>query len=168
MRALAALIPALVGCTGVAPGPVALVMPAQGRSLAHFQVDDEFCRAFALDRLGGVSPEAAAITNLASSVIGAMGLFGLAGAVIDGSRGARIGAAVGAVTGGIGAGVAGLDARSPVQTRFDNAYVQCMFTRGHRVPISASLATGSGGTSSPAGSETPASSRLRVGVTQPW
>jgi hypothetical protein len=155
-RLMALALPAVVGCTAVAPGPVVLVMPAHGRSLAQFKVDDDLCRDFALDRLGGVSPEAAAVAGVASTALAAMGLFGLAGAVIDGSNGARIGAAVGAVTGAAGAGLRAYGPGSTTQARLDNAYVQCMFTRGHRVPAVAS------------GPGEAARSRLRVGVSEPW
>lgn len=158
-RALIALIPAFAGCSGVASGPVGLVMPGNGRSLAQFQYDDDQCRAYAVDRLGGVTPEAAAAMKLASSVIGAIGLFGLAGAVIDGARGARIGGAVGAVTAGLGAGLMGLSSSSALQTRLENAYMQCMYTQGHRLPASATAQLTGGAASE---------SRLKVGVLDPW
>jgi hypothetical protein len=159
-RALVALIPAFAGCAGVAPGPVSLVMPAHGRSLAQFQGDDDQCRAYALNRLGGVSPEAAAALTLASTVIGAIGLFGLAGAAIDGARGARIGGAVGAVTAATGVGLTGATSASATQTRLDNAYVQCMFTKGHRIPANATTLSAEGKAAS--------GSRLKVGVLEPW
>ncbi len=153
------LVPTIVGCAGVAPGPVALVMPANGRSLAVFQADDDQCRAYALNRLGGVTPELSAATKLVTSVLGASGLLGLIGAAVDGARGARIGATVGAVGAVAGVGLSGYGSESATQSRLDNAYVQCMFTKGHRVPAAASVQSGANESSR---------SRLKVGVTDPW
>ena len=53
----------LSACTVVPTGPYALVLPAVGKSMDVFQVEEGECRAYARQQLGG-APEQAASTGL--------------------------------------------------------------------------------------------------------
>ena len=53
----------LSACTVVPTGPYALVLPAVGKSMDVFQVEEGECRAYARQQLGG-APEQAASTSL--------------------------------------------------------------------------------------------------------
>ena len=53
----------LSACTVVPTGPHALVLPAVGKSMDVFQVEEGECRAYARQQLGG-APEQAASTSL--------------------------------------------------------------------------------------------------------
>jgi len=62
-----------------------------------------------------------------------------AGAALGGHEGAGVGAGTGLVVGGlVGTEAAGYSAYA-TQQRYDIAYVQCMYDRGHRVPVSGRL-----------------------------
>ena len=53
----------LSACTVVPTGPSVLVLPAVGKSMDVFQVEEGACRAYARQQLGG-APEQAASTSL--------------------------------------------------------------------------------------------------------
>ena len=53
----------LSACTVVPTGPHALVLPAVGKSMDVFQVEEGACRSYARQQLGG-APEQAASTRL--------------------------------------------------------------------------------------------------------
>lgn len=126
------------GCATIPHGPSVLVMPGSGKSFEAFAEDDAVCRRWAENRAGGRANETVN-ENL------------LAGAAAGGALGAAAGALIGAASGNAGAGAAigagaGLLAGSAmahdrafgsgweVQRRYDQAYQQCMYAKGHRVP----------------------------------
>jgi hypothetical protein len=58
-----------------------------------------------------------------------------AGAAINGGHGASVGAGTGLALGGLsGAGAADQSA-SQLQQRYDIGYEQCMYAKGHRIPV---------------------------------
>ena len=124
------------GCTTVPTGPSNLALPGSTRTFDEFRFDDGTCRQYALDSVGGqttarVQEDSAARSVLAGAVLGA-----LAGAAINGGHGAAVGAGVGAAGGGIaGVGASEVSA-SEAQRRYDHAYIQCMYGKGHRVAVS--------------------------------
>lgn len=126
----------LGACTVMPSGPNVMVLPGSGMSFEQFRGDDMQCRQFAGDQVGANSPEqAAADSGLRSAALGAA-LGAVAGAAIDGSRGAAAGAGTGLLVGGVaGTGSGQVSARG-VQRRYDYAYLQCMYAKGHRVPVS--------------------------------
>jgi len=125
----------LGACASVPQGPSVLVLPGTGRPFDQFRFDDAECRQFALYQSGGQSPQAvaddAAVRSAAvGTVIGAV-----AGAAVGGSRGAGVGAGSGLLIGSAaGSGAAQASARG-AQRRYDHAYIQCMYAKGHRVPV---------------------------------
>ncbi len=123
------------GCSGIPDGPDVLVMPGRGRTLTSCQIDDEFCREFAVARLGSDSSDGAVAQFTATAAVVGAALGGLVGGLIDGPRGAVLGGGTGAVGGGAaGYGQSSYGVRQKYQQRYDNAFVQCMYSRGHRVP----------------------------------
>ena len=122
----------LGGCASTPMGPTVPVMPAANKPFEVFEQDQLVCKQFAEQQVGGQAESAntkaiggAAITTL----LGA----GLGGA-IGGGQGAGIGAASGALLGtGVGAGASG-NTQLPIQQQYDNAYSQCMYSKGNQVP----------------------------------
>lgn len=123
------------GCAMNPTGPSVLVLPGTGKPYEQFRSDDFYCRQMALMQIGGVSPtQAAAQSGLASAAIGTA-LGAASGAAIGGGQGAAVGAGVGLAGGGlVGAGMADT-AGTNAQQRYDYAYIQCMYAKGHRVPV---------------------------------
>jgi OmpA family protein len=126
-------------CASVPTGPSVMVLPGSTKSFEQFQSDDGSCRQWGFQQ-AGIAPEHAATSSVIS------------GATIGTLLGAAAGAAIGAAAGGpatgaaVGAGFGlfsgtaigtsyGAAAGYSVQNRFDNAYVQCMYAKGHQVPV---------------------------------
>lgn len=124
----------LAACVTVPAGPSVRAMPGSGKSFDQFRFDDGACRQFAFDQVGGVTPgQAAEQSAVGSAVVGTV-LGAAVGAAVGGSSGAAVGAGTGLLVGGVaGAGAADASAYH-VQHRYDVAYQQCMYAKGHRVP----------------------------------
>jgi putative peptidoglycan binding protein len=113
-------------------GPTVQVMPGPGKSLDAFAYDQAGCRQFAE---GAVAGQAQNANNRAigAAAIGTVLGAGL-GAAIGGGRGAAIGAGSGAIAGtGIGMG-SSANEQYGIQQQYDNAYAQCMYSKGNMVP----------------------------------
>ncbi len=126
------------GCATLPTGPSVNVMPAPGKPFDQFMAEDAVCRQYA-ERQLGMSPQETANRNAVTgagvgTVIGA-GAGALLGAA-SGHPGA--GAAIGAGTGllfGTAAGASSGQAYgAEAQRRYDNTYVQCMYSKGNQVP----------------------------------
>jgi hypothetical protein len=114
-----------------------MVLPGTGKSFEQFRFDDGACRQYAHEHLGGVTPARAADdAALRSAAVGAV-LGAVAGAAIDGSSGAGTGAGVGLLVGGLAGADAARHSSYEAQRRYDNAYQQCMYAKGHRIPTAA-------------------------------
>jgi uncharacterized protein YcfJ len=125
----------LIACASTPVGPSLTVMPAPGVPFQVFQKDDQECRTFAQNSLNTTADEIAAKNTAKTAVIGAA-LGAVAGAMADGgsARNVGTGAAVGLLGGAaMGAG-GGNEASKEVQRRYDIAYQQCMYSKGHQVP----------------------------------
>lgn len=134
---IAALLAAgfAAGCAVVPPtGPSVTVLPGTNMSFDQFKVDDFECRQYAGAQSGGTAEQAASESGTKSAAVGtAVGM--VAGALIGGRDGAAVGAGTGLIVGSAsGAGAAGHSARS-MQQRYDMGYQQCMYAKGHRVPV---------------------------------
>ena len=126
------------GCATMPTGPSVLVMPAPGKSIEHFQVEDMTCRQWAGQQIG-ISAQDTVNRNTVSGAAVGTAIGAGAGALIGAASGhAGAGAAIGAGSGllvgtasGAGAGQEyGMDA----QRRYDYAYVQCMYSKGNQIP----------------------------------
>lgn len=125
----------LGACVTAPTGPNVMVLPGTQKSLDQFNADNWNCRQYARATIEGSDPaQAAANSAVAGAVIGAA-----AGALIGAASGqAGQGAAIGAGTGLLFGGAAGSNAAGlsyyEAQRRYDIAYMQCMYARGHQIP----------------------------------
>ena len=125
----------LSGCVSVPSGPSVMVLPGSGKSFEQFRVDDLDCRQYANYQLGGSTPDSSAANSAVTSAAIGTVIGAAAGAALGGHNDAAAGAAFGLLTGSmIGASNAGLS-QYEVQRRYDNAFQQCMYARGHKVPV---------------------------------
>ena len=130
----------LAGCVSVPSGPSNLALPGSTKGFDQFQYDDGSCRQYAYDSIGGqtattAQQDAGVRSALAGAVIGA-----LIGGAISGGHGAAVGAGVGGAAGGIAGVSAGEVSGYEAQRRYDQAYTQCMYGKGHRVAVSGRFA----------------------------
>ena len=109
-------------------------VPGTGKSFDQFRVDDASCRQFAYEQVGGVTSQQAAQNAAVASVLIGTALGAAAGAAFGGGEGAAIGAGSGLIAGSlVGTGYAS-GSYYETQRRYDNAYLQCMYAKGNRVP----------------------------------
>lgn len=128
----------LAACASAPTGPNVMVLPGSGKSFDQFRFDDYECRQYAHSQAGGTEPnQAAANSGVASAAVGAA-VGTVAGAAIGGSRGAGVGAGLGLATGAVaGTGAAAHSGRT-AQHRYDMGYQQCMYAKGHKIPMAVS------------------------------
>lgn len=129
----------LAGCTTIPDGPSRLALPGSGKSFDQFRVDENSCRQYALQQSGVSAKQAANDTMAKSAVVGTV--VGTAiGAAIGGGEGAAFGAGSGLLVGtAAGSDTAAVSSYN-AQERYDNAYIQCMYAQGHKVPVSGNFA----------------------------
>lgn len=132
----ATAILAVTGCVSLPNGPGVMVLPGTGLSFEQFRNDDAVCQQYATYQVGGATANQAAINSGVTSAAAGTVLGAAAGAAIGGGQGAAIGAGSGLVAGGlVGTGTAN-SSMYGVQQRYDTAYIQCMYAKGHQVPVS--------------------------------
>lgn len=130
----------LAGCVSVPTGPSRMALPGSTKAFDQFQYDDGACRQYSQDSIGGqtaarAQEDSAVRSLLAGAIIGA-----LIGGAINGGHGAAVGAGVGGAAGGIAGVGAGEVSAHEAQRRYDQAYTQCMYGKGHRVAVSGRVA----------------------------
>jgi hypothetical protein len=127
----------LGACTTIPSGPSAMVLPGTGKSFEQFRADDGMCRQYALEQIGGVTPNQAASESGVTSAAVGTALGAAVGAAISGSsEGAWVGAGTGLLVGGLAGTEAAGYSSYALQNRYDIGYIQCMYAKGHRVPVS--------------------------------
>ncbi|HEY7654606.1 MAG TPA: glycine zipper family protein [Methylomirabilota bacterium] len=129
----------LTGCATVPSGPSVMVLPGTGKSFEQFQTDDVVCRQWAAQQTGITPAEATAGTAVSGAAVGTV-VGAAAGAAIGAAAGSpATGAAVGAgvgLLGGTAAGASRAEASGySVQQRYDMTYLQCMYAKGHQIPV---------------------------------
>ena len=131
-----AVILLVAGCASAPTGPSVMTLPGSTKSFEQFRTDDGECRRYAKELVSGTSAVDVGVRNAAiGTVVGAA-----AGAALGGHEGAAVGAGTGLVVGSMsGAGAAQSSAYGS-QRAYDNAYIQCMYAKGHQVPVSAAIA----------------------------
>ena len=128
----------LAGCVTVPTGPAVMVLPGTGKNFDQFRSDDFDCRGFANAQVGGATQESAAVDSGVRSAAIGTAIGAVAGAAFGGRDGAAVGAGTGLIFGSaVGAGTAGAS-QYTLQQRYDIAYTQCMYARGHKVPSASS------------------------------
>lgn len=137
---VACLALALAGCATTPTGPSRMALPGTGKDFNTFRSADLSCRDFALGQIGGKTVNAQYNASLASTTAVGTVVGAAIGAAAGGGQGAAIGAGVGALSGGaIGADTAAASGEN-AQQKYDNAYFQCMYASGHKIPVPASMA----------------------------
>ena len=132
----------LAACASAPTGPSVMVLPGSGRTFDDFRIDETTCRRYAAEQTGGASAQQrgreSAVTSAAvGTVIGAA-----AGAAIGGQQGAAVGAGSGLLVGSAVGLEGGHQAAYGTQRQYDNAFIQCMYAKGHRVPVPAGMVGG--------------------------
>jgi hypothetical protein len=130
----------LLGACAVLPtGPSVMALPGTGQSFDAFRIDDNDCRQFAYAQVGGVTTQSAANQAAVGSAVVGTALGAAAGAALGGSEGAAIGAGMGLLAGSAYGSSSAWGSGYATQRQYDNAYVQCMYAKGHRVPVPAGM-----------------------------
>jgi len=135
----------LVACVNVPTGPSVLTLPGAGVSFDQFRIDDNQCRQYAYEQVGGKTPnQSSMVSGVESAAIGSA-LGAIAGVAIGGGQGAAIGAGTGLLGGGLVGSGSARESSLISQQRYDNSYIQCMYAKGHRVPVSGQITGNSPG-----------------------
>jgi len=139
--ALLASLTFLGACSVMPQGPSVTALPGTGKTFDQFRADDNSCRQYAYQQVGGVSSNQAATASALGSAAVGTALGAAAGAAFNGSHGAAVGAGAGLLAGSVFGANAAQGSAYEVQQRYDNAYVQCMYASGERVPVPGHLST---------------------------
>jgi len=112
-----------------------MVLPGTGKSFDQFRADDTECRQYGTVQSGGASQEQVAADSTVKSAALGTAVGAVAGAAIGGRDGAGVGAGMGLITGALAGSGAGSVSAYEMQRRYDFAYQQCMYAKGHRIPV---------------------------------
>ena len=124
------------GCATAPPsGPSILVLPGTGKTFDQFRADEIDCRGYAHSQVGGKTAEQAANDQAVKSAVVGTAIGTVAGAALGGHQGAAVGAGVGLAGGSLVGADQSHAAGGSLQRRYDNAFTQCMYAKGHRVPV---------------------------------
>jgi len=143
--AIIALCGSLAACATYPTGPSLMALPGSGASFDQFRADDYQCQSYAQQALGVQSPQQSASDSGVNSAAVGTAVGAAAGALLGAASGnAGAGAAIGAGSGLVLGSAAGTDSYAAsgymAQQRYDDAYIQCMYAKGHQVPVPASVA----------------------------
>lgn len=126
----------LSACVSIPSGPSSMALPGTGKNFDQFRFDDSECRQFANAQIGGKTANQAANDSFTKSAVVGTAIGAAIGAAANGGKGAGVGAATGLLFGSL----IGVDASNTsaygAQQRYDIGYTQCMYAKGHRVPVS--------------------------------
>jgi hypothetical protein len=127
----------LAGCAQTPMGPTVQVMPGPGKSFDSFRIDQMDCRGYAEQMVAGQAQNAnnravggAVLTTALGAALGA----GIGAAAGNAGAGAAIGAGAGAAGGGLYGANASTNEQYGIQQQYDNAFAQCMYSKGNQVP----------------------------------
>lgn len=130
----------LTACVNMPTGPSVMTLPGSGKNFDQFRRDEYECREYAYQQAGERTPRQVSQTSGVESAAIGTGLGAAAGAALGGGHGAAIGAGIGLLMGGlIGSGTANASGYAS-QRQYDIGYIQCMYAKGHRVPIDGRIA----------------------------
>jgi hypothetical protein len=125
----------LGACVSMPSGPSVMVLPGTGKTFDQFRADEFECKQYASSQVGGASPDQVAGDSVARSAALGTVIGAVAGAAIGGQRGAGVGAGTGLAVGAMAGTGAGNTSAYSLQQRYDYAFQQCMYTKGHRIPV---------------------------------
>lgn len=126
----------LVAACATAPtGPSVLVLPGSAKTFDQFRADDYECRQYAGFQVNGTTPgRAGEQSGVKSAAIGTA-VGAVAGGLIGGHDGAASGAGAGLIVGALAGTGAAQGSQRSAQQRYDHAFQQCMYAKGHKVPV---------------------------------
>lgn len=133
---------AFTACVHLPSGPSVMTLPGSNMSFDQFRADEFECRQYAHEQLSGNSPRQASRTSGVESAAIGTGLGAAAGAALGGGEGAAIGAGLGLLIGSLMGSSTATASGYANQERYDNSYIQCMYAKGHRVPINGKIVNG--------------------------
>ncbi|MDR1276501.1 MAG: hypothetical protein LBL72_09015 [Candidatus Accumulibacter sp.] len=125
----------LGGCASTPSGPRVTVLPGTGKSFSEFLESDRACRQHAQSVIGQASNDPAVRDAVVGTAVGT-----LAGAAIGGRGGAGVGAGMGLIVGSAAGSESSRLYGHEAQYRYDEAYMQCMYSAGHKIPVPAEVA----------------------------
>lgn len=143
------------GCASLPSGPSVMVLPGAGVPFDQFRNDDVICRQYAYFQVGGTTPKQAAVESGVTSAAVGTALGAATGAALGGGRGAAIGAGTGLLAGSVVGSSAASSSVYGRQERYDIAYIQCMYAKGHQVPVSGQFVNEAPLTTQPPATDTP-------------
>jgi len=136
-----------IGCATAPLGPTIQVMPTPGKPFGAFQREADECQAWAFQRMGGQDAVDRANSNaVLHGVIGGVigiGIGALTGAAMGhgprssrryAAQGAAIGGGIGTATGAAQGAAASAYSSQQLQMIYDDAYAQCMYSKGNQIP----------------------------------
>lgn len=140
LTALAGAAALLAGCAQMPTGPAIPAMPGTGKSVDAFQQDGAACQQYAQAVLGNGAAPQSVNDRAAAGAVGTTAIGAASGAIIgsasnQGGQGAAIGAGIGLLIGAINAANASSATQWQLQQQYDDAYLQCMYSRGNQVPM---------------------------------
>lgn len=126
----------LVAACATAPtGPSVLVLPGSAKSFEQFRADDYECRQYAGFQVNGTTPDRAGEQSGVKSAAIGTAVGAVAGGLIGGHDGAASGAGAGLIVGALAGTGAAQGSQRSAQQRYDHAFQQCMYAKGHKVPV---------------------------------
>lgn len=129
----------LSGCVSLPTGPSVMALPGTGKTFDQFRADDAACRQYAFVQVGGATANKSAVDAGVTSAVAGTLIGAAAGAAIGGHEGAGVGAGTGLLVGSMAGTDAAQQSGYGSQRRYDYAYIQCMYAKGERVPVPASM-----------------------------
>jgi len=151
---LASMAVLTTACVSMPEGPSVMVLPGSNMSFEQFRYDDAVCRQYAASQIGQSASDSATQSAVASAAVGTV-IGAVAGAAIGGHNGAGVGAGTGLLIGSMSGTGASQASGYQAQRLYDNAFVQCMYAKGHNVPVAGGMTRRSGAVA-PAPSAAPA------------
>ena len=134
----ATAIALLAGCATPPPsGPGVMVLPGSTKTFDEFRFDDHECRQFAASQVGGTTAAQAQTDSAVKSAVVGTVIGAAAGGLMGGNSGAGVGAGVGLAGGALAGTGASSSSAYSLQQRYDFGYQQCMYAKGHQIPMAA-------------------------------
>ena len=129
----------VAACATIPTGPTVMVLPGQGKSFEQFQADNGLCRQWAVQEASVTPDQVANQPVVTGAAVGTVLGAGLGAAIGAAAGNPGLGAAIGAgsgLLGGTAVGYGEIQAYAgTLQWRYDIAYQQCMYAKGHQIPV---------------------------------
>ena len=126
----------IAGCATPPPsGPSVMVLPGSSKSFDQFRFDDNECRQFASSQIGGTTAAQAQTDSAVKSAVVGTAIGAAAGGLMGGNSGAGVGAGIGLAGGALAGTGASQQSGYSLQQRYDAGYQQCMYAKGHQIPM---------------------------------